>query len=279
MSVLSRSDLAFFEENGYVVARNVVPPELLEPVIAAVWEFLEMNPDAPETWYPETPRIGGIVHIHQHQALWDTRQHPPVHAAFADIYGTAKLWVSMDRASMKPPYNPKYPAHEDKGFIHWDLDTTKLPTELFVQGVLYLTDTTEEMGGFQCVPGFHRDLETWIRQQPPDRNPRHPDLSRLPEGRKVTPVPGKAGDLVIWNTLLAHGNGHNVSDRPRLAQYITMYPAKESDDESRQERIACWQERRPPKWWPGDPRQREQQFGKTAELTPLGRKLLGLDLW
>ena len=31
--------------------------------------------------------------------------------------------------------------------------------------------------------------------------------------------------------------------------------------------------------FPGDPRRIEEDHGTTAELTPLGRKLLGLDLW
>ena len=52
----------------------------------------------------------------------------------------------------------------------------------------YLTDTDADMGGFQCVPGFHRNLEAWIAEQPADRNPRIPDLSLLPPGRQVTPT-------------------------------------------------------------------------------------------
>jgi hypothetical protein len=60
-----------------------------------------------------------------------------------------------------------------------------------------------------------------------------------------------------------------------------MYPA--SDDEAqRQERIACWRERRAPSYWerdiPEKYRGREQRL-PPADLTPLGRKLLGLDLW
>jgi hypothetical protein len=49
----------------------------------------------------------------------------------------------------------------------------------------------------------------------------------------------------------------------------------------REARIHQWQERLPPaaSWAPGDPRQWEQKHGNTAELTPLGRKLLGLDSW
>src|ERR1700678_1773008 len=102
-------DVEFFQENGYVVIRNVVPERLLAPVADAIWQFLEMDPNDPETWYRGGPRVGALVEIHQHQALWDTRQWPAVHEAFAAILGTEKLWVAMDRAGMKPPRNPKYP--------------------------------------------------------------------------------------------------------------------------------------------------------------------------
>jgi Phytanoyl-CoA dioxygenase (PhyH) len=281
LRVLNEQDLESFGENGYLVVPNVVPQANLDAVVAAIWEFLEMDPDDPATWY-SLERKGSIVHLHQHQALWDNRQHPRLYQAFADLLGTEALWVSMDRAGMKPPIDPRFPHYEDRGFIHWDLDTTKpLPERLGVQGVLALTDTTAEMGGFQCIPGFHRVLAAWIREQPEDRSPRSPDLSRLPPGYQVTPIPMKAGDLVIWNRLLAHGNGRNEGARPRLAQYITMSPATD-DETQRQERIACWRERRAPSYWerdiPEPYRGRERRFAP-AELTPLGRKLLGLDLW
>jgi ectoine hydroxylase-related dioxygenase (phytanoyl-CoA dioxygenase family) len=280
-SVVSEQDQEFFRQNGYIVVPGVVPQENLDAAIAAVWEFLGMDPDDPATWYPPERR-GAIVHLHQHQALWDNRQHPQVHQAFADILGTEKLWVSMDRAGMKPPINPRFPHYDDSGFVHWDLDTAKpLPQSLGVQGVLALADTTPEMGGFQCVPGFHRVLEEWIREQPADRNPRTPDLSRLPPGYEVTPIPMKAGDLVIWDRLLAHGNGRNEGDRPRLAQYITMYPAGD-DEEQREERVACWREGRAPGNWEREipePYRGRERNNPPAELSPLGRKLLGLDLW
>ena len=285
MNVLSAADKAHFEEQGYVVVREAVPPENLEAVVTAIWEFLGMNPDDPDDWYREPLSPGSMVEMYQHPSLWANRQHPRVHAAFADILGTEKLWVSEDRVSLKPPARPEFPRYDHRGFTHWDMDTSKLPVPLGVQGVLLLTDTSEEMGGFQCVPGFHRVLEEWIKEQPEDRNPRAPDLSRLPEGMKVTPIAGKAGDLVIWDRTLAHGNGHNRSSRPRLAQYITMYPAPEPSDP----KAEAWREARIARWLEGrateeegaarDTRRVEELHGETAELSPLGRKLLGLDAW
>jgi hypothetical protein len=277
MSIFTPDDPAFFRENGYVIVPDAVPPENLRAVVNAIWEFLGMDPNDPEDWYREPHRTSGMVELYQHPALWNNRQHPRVYQAFVEILGTRKLWVSMDRACMKPPRHPAHPEYDHKGFIHWDADTSRLPIPFGVQGVLALTDTAEDQGGFQCVPGMHRNLEAWIRTQPPDRNPRVPDLT----GRTVKAIPMRAGDLLIWDRLLPHGNGHNVSDRPRLAQYITMHRAREADEEARAWRIRLWRERLCPGGpaFPGDSRRLEELHGTTAELTPLGRKLLGLDLW
>jgi ectoine hydroxylase-related dioxygenase (phytanoyl-CoA dioxygenase family) len=90
------------------------------------------------------------------------------------------------------------------------------------------------------------------------------------------------GDLLIFNTLLAHGVRPNRSkDRVRMAQYISMFPADEDDLVERTARIASWREREAPKRasFPGDPREWEKKNAKTAELTELGKKLLGLKNW
>ena len=285
MTVLSKADWAFWEENGYVIIPNAVPQENLDRMVEAIWWFLDMDPEGSETWYKHKPftrdnrcspiSAGGMVEMYQHQAIWDNRQHPRVYQAFAEIWGEEKLWVSLDRANMKPPAREDKPDWNNRGMIHWDLDTSQQPIQFGVQGVLYLTDTAEDQGGFQCVPGFNNTFEEWVKTQPEDRNPHHPDLT----GLDVRSIPGKAGDLLIWHRLLAHGNGHNTSDKPRLAQYITMSPARTDDEAARQARVASWQERRPMPNWPGDPRAWEKEKQQTAELTPLGKKLLGVDLW
>ena len=277
MPVFTDADHAFFRENGYVVAHNIVPPENLRATIDLIWEFLGMDPKDPADWYRPPLSPGGMLEVYQHQALWNNRQHPQVHRAFSEILGTENLWVSFDRVNMKPPRRADHPEYDHKGFIHWDTDTSKLPKPLAVQGVLALTDTTDEMGGFQGVPELFRDLPQWVARQPAGRNPHAPDLT----GFQITPIPAQAGDLVIWNTLFPHGNGHNVSGRPRLAQYITMFPAPQDNQALRQDRILRWRDRIAPNahWAPGDPRHWEQEHAATADLTPLGRRLLGLDAW
>lgn len=283
-TAFSAEDRAFFEQNGYVILRNAAPQQNLDAVLAAMEEYTGIDLAEPDAWYRGTvrPDTSGMLELYQHQALWDNRQFPRVHQAFAELSGTEKLWVSMDRVNLKAPLHPDHPENDHRGFIHWDIDTTKSPPSFFVQAVLCLTDTTPEMGGFQCVPEIYRNWDAWVKTQPADRDPRRPDLA----GMQIVPIPAQAGDLIIWNSMLAHGNGQNVSNRTRLAQYITMFAAPQgvltpAQETRRRERIASWRDRTPPNehWAKGDPNQWEQKHGKTATLTPLGRKLLGLDLW
>jgi ectoine hydroxylase-related dioxygenase (phytanoyl-CoA dioxygenase family) len=106
----------------------------------------------------------------------------------------------------------------------------------------------------------------------------HPDIT----GLTITNIEMEPGDLMIFNTLLAHGVRPNHSDnRVRMAQYISMFPANEEDEEERQSRIHMWRDLEPPKRdaFPGDPREWEKKHAKTATLTPLGEKLLGLRRW
>lgn len=147
-----------------------------------------------------------------------------------------------------------------------------------MQGVLSLVDVDGDTGGFQCVPELFRTLEDWKKRQPEGRDGFRPDI----EDMEVYPVPMKAGDLLIFNSLLAHGIRPNTSEnKVRMAQYIAMTPAAEENQELRERRVESWKERRAPEGFafPGDPREWERTKYETAVLTPLGRKLLGLDSW
>jgi ectoine hydroxylase-related dioxygenase (phytanoyl-CoA dioxygenase family) len=281
LQVMSEADWDFWIYNGYVIIKNAVPKSQAKKLADFLWEYEGKDPQNPETWYRKTnPDMEmkelvntGMVEIYHHQYLWDNRQTPKVHQAFADIWGTEKLWVTIDRANLNFPIRPGF---EYKAFIHWDYDPETKPQN--VQGVLALADQTdEEMGGFQCIPELYRIYDTWKLTQPKDRNYFQPDTA----GFELTKVKLEAGDLLVFNSLLPHGIRANQSrDKVRIAQYLSMMPAEPENESLRQWRINSWQSREAMKGYafPGDPLQREKQF-RVAELTDLGRRLLGLDEW
>ena len=153
----------------------------------------------------------------------------------------------MDRANMKPPVREDQPAWQHPGMIHWDADTTSGKAAFRVQGVLYLADTDENGGGFrecfaqlhrtrarahkrerererekscgrvsqcrvacaECIPGFHRKFEDWHRGLGSQiKKDRQSLMQHLPAGQ-ATPIPGKAGDLLIVRLQQTIANGHS----------------------------------------------------------------------
>ena len=281
LKIMSEEQWRFWKENGYVIIPDAVPRENINRLINIIWEFEEKDPKDPATWYrPPLRKImmkelegSGMVELYNHQFLWDNRQQQKIYELFTDIWGTEKLWVSIDRVNLNFPVR----GDEFKGFIHWDIDTSDPNRGNNVQGVLSLNDTSEETGGFQCIPELFRNFDEWVKTQPSDRDPFNPDISRL----KIEKINTKAGDMLIWNSILAHGIGPNRSDRPRIAQYIAMTPAQENNTELREWRVRSWRERLAPDGYafPGDPRNWEQQQSEAAKLTELGKKLLGLKDW
>lgn len=283
LRVLSPEDWQHWVTKGYVIVRKAVPAANVERLVNLLWAFDEKNPDDPSTWYAPQRRDHkmkelngtGMLEIYNHQYLWDNRMEPRVYDAFVDIWDRDDLWVAIDRANLNPP--KKTPVNPD-GFIHWDADTSLRPLPIGVQGVLSLKKQDSDVGGFQCVPELFESFDAWVASQPADRDPMHPDTT----GLKIVNIDMEAGDLLIFNSLLAHGVRPNRSgNRVRMAQYISMYPADEENGAERRERIRLWRERDHPKRdaFPGDPREWEKHHADTARLTELGEKLLGLKSW
>jgi hypothetical protein len=282
LRVLSEEDWKFWKENGYVIIRNAIPQDHIDRLVKLIWEFEEKDPNDSSSWYSKPGREmvmkelmnTGMVELYNHQYLWDNRMYDKIYNAFADIWGTEKLWASIDRCNLNLPMKP---GHEYKGFIHWDVDTSLDPIPVNVQGVLSLVDTDIDMGGFQCIPELYRTFDQWVKTQPADRDPHKPDTTGFTPTKVVT----KAGDLLIFNSMQPHGIRPNYSEKARVAQYISMFPAQENNQELRETRIQSWQERIKPEGsaFPGDPRNWEQVKYDRAQLTELGKKLLGLKNW
>jgi ectoine hydroxylase-related dioxygenase (phytanoyl-CoA dioxygenase family) len=259
LRLLTNEQWDFWTTNGYIVIKRAIPIENAERLAKFIWEFEEKDPNDSSTWYAP-PRAemqmkeltnSGMVELYNHQYQWDNRQMQKVYDAFADVWGTDKLWVTIDRANLNFPVRPD---HEFKGFIHWDYDPETKPQN--VQGVLALVDTTDEnMGGFQCIPELFRTYDTWKLTQPEDRHRFQPDTIAFKD--QFVKVKMEAGDLLIFNSLLPHGIRPNLTeDKVRIAQYISMMPAEEDNEELKAWRINSWKNRIAPEGFafPGDPR-------------------------
>ncbi|HWA86224.1 MAG TPA: phytanoyl-CoA dioxygenase family protein [Opitutus sp.] len=216
--VLSTADLAHWDEHGYVIVPDAVPELTRIEAEQAIWQHLGANPADPDSWYVSNDH-GIMVQFFQHPAFTANRRSVRLHKAFAQLWGTADLWATTDRVGFNVPERPGWKFRGPN--LHWDVSLAR-PIPFATQGILYLTDTPGEQGAFTCVPGFHRRIDAWLDSQPAGADPREQDLHALGS----QPIAGRAGDLVIWDHRLPHGSRPNRGTRPRIVQYIDMYPTR-----------------------------------------------------
>jgi hypothetical protein len=214
--VLDAADLAHWDEHGYVIVHDAVPEDSRRAAVEAIYSHLGAKENEPDSWY--VPNDHGImVQYFQNPAFTANRASRRLHKAFAQLWGTADLWVTCDRVGFNVPERPGWMFRGPH--MHWDV-SLKQPIPFGTQGILYLTDTPPEQGALAVVPGFHRRIDAWLESLPPGRDARMEDLHAL--GSK--PIGGRAGDMIIWHQRLPHGPTPNRGRRPRVVQYIDMRP-------------------------------------------------------
>lgn len=216
---LTAKELASWDEHGYVVVHDAVMPTDRDTAAAAIYEFLDADAANPDTWYGDKYGRSIWVPLLRHPSFAANRRSPRLVKAFAQLWGREDLWPTIDQGGFNPPERQgwSFPGPH----LHWDM-TLQPPHCFGIQGILYLTDTPAEQGAFSCIPGFHRRLETWLKELPSGEDPRRA-IFREPG---LTPIAGKAGDLVIWHQALPHGSSPNRGRLPRVVQYITLLPTR-----------------------------------------------------
>jgi hypothetical protein len=114
-----------------------------------------------------------------------------------------------------------------------------------VQAILAVADCPTSVGGFHAIPCFHRFAQSWAVLHAHScltaNSSLDPSTIQVPESdplrAHVQKIPLRAGSLLIWNSLLPHGNfpntgtgpagAHAVQERCRYVQYMHM--ARASD--------------------------------------------------
>lgn len=223
-AIFGPDELARWRRDGYIVLPDAVDGPTCRAAEQAIWHSLGARPDDPAGWYGGPHGHSIWLQLVHHDALRAVRRSARIRAAFAQLWGTNDLWATADRAGFNPPERPNW--HFPGPHLHWDSSIAP-PMPLGLQGILYLTDTAAEQGAFTCVPGFHHRLEQWLADLPPGAEPRQLDRDLLDA---AIPIAGRAGDLVIWHHALPHGSRPNRTARPRLVQYISMFPTTQRDD-------------------------------------------------
>ncbi|MFN8288699.1 MAG: phytanoyl-CoA dioxygenase family protein [Chitinophagaceae bacterium] len=216
--VLSAEEWHTWNEQGYIILRQVVSKEDCDATIQLICSHIGISRTDPGTWYKEHPaRQGIMVQLFQHPLLQKNRETVRIRDVYEALWGRKDIWLNTDRVGFNPPETTswKFPGPG----LHWDV-SLQLPVPFGLQGILYLSDTAADQGAFTLVPGFHKKVEAWLNSLPPGTDPRQEDIAAL----GAVPVAAAAGDFIIWHHALPHGSSPNTASLPRFVQYINYTP-------------------------------------------------------
>ena len=207
-----------FDEDGYLVVRDVVAPDMLAEVVGELDGF-EAEMDAllrtradGRLSIAETGAITFSLHLVTRSArLRALSAHPLIAGICRDLVGP-DVRLYWDQAVYKKPEKPRrFPWHQDNGY-------TFIEPQQYLTVWLALTDATEENGCPWVVPGLHR--RGTLRHHFVD--PLGWECLKDPAGAIAAPVP--AGGAVVFSSLTPHLTGPNTTDAVRKASILQYAP-------------------------------------------------------
>lgn len=196
--------------------------------------------------------------VQQSRLMWYGRTLPNVRRAFEHVWGypEEQMLCSFDGcgAFREPVVQSPFSVwgYRLPPFIHRDAVTKESwihsdqhgPERTF-QGVLNVYPTNDTTGGTVIVPGSHHTFSKWNHLLCERRDGRgskeHDDCYAQLEKQGIL-VDLKAGDLLIWDSRVAHCNtcvrgldssSYSGDILRRLALYITMEPKSQADNRTR----------------------------------------------
>jgi len=205
------------ERYGFVVIANALDKDGVEKAKELLWTDIEkQNPGTDRTKSSTWKRVpfknytGIIAELAQSAGAWHVRGAPKVREAFAKIWGTNELLVSMDCViAWRPWWLQDEWVKPQTENMHLDQNPFTKPGLETVQGMVPLYPVTDDVGGLAVVPFSHtKDAQEKIRTSYPhfkDRGdwctfPRDSDCTR---GSVL--VRAEPGDLILWDSRVVHG--------------------------------------------------------------------------
>ncbi|MCC6579147.1 MAG: phytanoyl-CoA dioxygenase family protein [Phycisphaeraceae bacterium] len=212
----------FFHENGFVILRNVIGKPELDELDRELNRLAEQHATLPHIreGYNLEPRqdasrrtptfrkIGGITDLSP--AFNQLMRHPRVVASLHAIMGKS-IYLYRDVVMMKPArVGREKPWHQDSVYWPWE------PMQL-VSAMTALDDASPENGCLQVIPATHHESVQHYGQE------LQIDIDDAMQAKTVY-VPLKAGDTLLFHSLLLHGSEPNTSAQDRRVIIVSYRP-------------------------------------------------------
>lgn len=220
------AQLRFYADNGYLLIPALIDADEAAALRAEVHAIAARQGPTNATWSSVAGADTALEHSHDIQFRSAAFSRLLVDPRLTDVF-TALIGPNVqlhhNKMFIKPPERgAPFPMHQDHAYFpHRGVSMTA--------AILHLDDAPEAKGCVRVYPGSHRQGPL-----PALGDDHHVDPAAFPLAG-ATPVEARAGDLLVFNYLLVHGSGLNVSAEPRTTWLVQV---RDPEDEPLTERHA-----------------------------------------
>jgi len=223
--MISEQDVAFYNDNGYLVVPNVLNDDEVAELRHVTEEFVEAARHVPEhnaiydledSHSPAEPRVRRIKTPHaHHEAYAKMVAHPNILALLQKLWGTS-IRFDVSKLNLKAAgYGAPVEWHQDWAFYPHTND------DLCAIGIM-IDDVDETNGPLMVIPGSHKGpILNHHAGEGYFCGAIDPGRQEVNFGEAVK-LAGAAGSVTVHHVRAIHGSATNTSGKPRrllLHQY------------------------------------------------------------
>lgn len=226
--MLSPDQIAFYNDNGYLMVEDAVSPDQLSRLRDVTRELMEQSRsvtesddrfDLDEGHTADTPRLTRIKLPHKIDPIyWEVLVNSRMTEVLNTLLGPDVLLQTAKLNTKAPGGGAAVEWHQDWAFYPATNDS------MLALGLM-LEDVDMDNGPLQVIPGSHKGpvlAHTMDGVFCGAVNPDDPDFHH----DKAVTLTGKAGSMTVHHVRMLHGSAPNVSDRNR---YILFYECQAAD--------------------------------------------------
>lgn len=235
MITLTEGQRHQFIEDGYIVVRGLLPPDLVAHTRDQLCDRMDLALDDPTTWVdkPSFPTDLNVI------ATTNLARTPEFEAVTAQLVGQDFLrgvcfspfleWnhLPIECAGYIPVLTYPTPGEKrlEPGGYHIDGGkyVTTYPERFYLAAMAYLTDVPEYGGATVVRPGSHRQVfERWLADghEPDERFAVVPALDYA----DPVAVVAEAGDVCFMHYLMVHSGSANHAQTIRIGMNTAVQP-------------------------------------------------------
>lgn len=238
---LSNEDIQFFMDQGYLIKRGVLNPDLMAQARESLWANApaELDRHNPDTWIGPFKETSDERDSVRHGYTWKYRRQGGEDWMLRLLAKDPSVWAMAEQllgeGTIQEPERVRgiycmMPEGDEPERPYW-CHVDQHPFHLGVVG--YIDDVVPDGGGFTIWPGSHRafypDFISQYLKEPTNPEQHRANIAKVCEKPHLD-CHGKAGDIVFWHHRLGHSAGHN---RSRNIRQAVLYDFKRKDLDDR----------------------------------------------